>query len=154
EEYRVVRGQMLDANNWTKRAWTMRVLTFAASLASAYSFSLKETGIIKGLEAFGGVGVPGFKEVWPDSTIEQLNNISDFGYRTNRAIPKQGAEIIVAFFPIERFLTPGFKNLYLKSPALFFAPLQMLVDRKVQKDVAAALELGIGDVEGLRRSLP
>jgi hypothetical protein len=154
EEYRVVRGQLLDARNWSKRAWTMRLLTFAASLASAYSFSLKENGILKGLEAFGGVGVPGFREVWPDSTIEQLNNISDFGYRTNRAIPKQGAEVIVAFFPIERFLTPGFKKLYLKSPALFFAPLQMLVDKKIQKDVAAALDVGIDDFQALTKKLP
>lgn len=155
-EYRVVRGQFLDAKMWTKRAWTMRLLTFAGSLAGAYPFPVGREIFTKQLSAFSGVFVPGVREVWPDSTIEQLNNISDFGYRTNRAIPKQGAEIVVGFFPIERFLTPGFKKLYLKSPALFFAPLQMLLDRKIEKDVAAALNLGFGpsELEELRRALP
>ena len=134
-EYRVVRGQLLDAQNWTARNWTVRILTFAGSLASAFSFSIGEKGIVKGLQAFGSVGVPGLKEVWPDATIEQLNRISDFGYQTNKVIPKQGAEVIVGFFPIDRFLTPGFKQLFLKSPALFFAPLQMLVDPKMKGDV-------------------
>ncbi len=139
-EYRVVRGQLLDAQNWTARNWTVRILTFAGSLASAFSFSIGEKGIVKGLQAFGSVGVPGLKEVWPDATIEQLNRISDFGYQTNKVIPKQGAEVIVGFFPIDRFLTPGFKQLFLKSPALFFAPLQMLVDRKLKGDVNKLLK--------------
>ena len=160
EEYRVVRGQLLDAQMWTKRNWTMRILTFAGSLASAYSFSIGEEGIIRGLNAFSGVAVPGFREVWPDGTIEQLNRISDFGYQTNKVIPKQAAEVIVCFFPIDRFLTPGFKKLFLKSPALFFAPLQMLVDPALRKDanrVLAGLSAS-GDtkvtVETLRPLLP
>jgi hypothetical protein len=133
----------------------MRLLTLAGSLAGGYSFSIKEKGILRGLEAFSGILVPGVKEAWPDSTIEQLNNISDFGFRTNRAIPKQGAEIIVGFFPIERFLTPGFRKLYLKSPALFFSPLQMLVDKKIQKDVMAALDLGLEkELADMREKLP
>lgn len=139
-EYRVVRGQLLDAQMWTARNWTMRLLTLAGSLASAFSFSIGEEGIVKGLQAFGSVGVPGLREAWPDSTIEQLNRISDFGYQTNKVIPKQGAEVIVGFFPIERFLTPGFKELFLRSPALFFAPLQMLVDPKLKGDVNRLLK--------------
>jgi hypothetical protein len=133
EEYRVVRGQLLDAQMWTKRNWTMRLLTFAGNLAGAYAFSLNEEGIIRGLNAFSGVAVPGFREVWPDSTVDQLNRISDFGFQTNKVIPREGAEVIVCFFPIDRFLTPGFKKLFLKSPALFFSPLQMLVDKKLRK---------------------
>lgn len=156
EEYRVVRGQLLDAQMWTRRNWTMRILTFAGSLASAYSFSIGEEGIVRGLNAFTGVAVPGFREVWPDGTIEQLNRISDFGYQTNKVIPKQGAEVIVCFFPIDRFLTPGFKKLFLKSPALFFAPLQMLVDPAMKKDanrVLGGLDPSLS-VETLRPLLP
>lgn len=154
EEYRVVRGQLLDAQMWSKRSWTMRLLTLAGNLAGAYAFSINEEGIVKGLNAFSGVFVPGVKEAWPDGTIEQLNRVSDFGYQANKVIPKQGAEVIVCFFPIDRFLTPGFKKLFLKSPALFFAPLQMLVDKTIQKDVANALELGITDYKALRDALP
>jgi hypothetical protein len=148
EEYRVVRGQLLDAQMWTKRNWTMRLLTLAGSLASAYSFSLKEEGIIRGLNAFSGVAVPGVREAWPDGTVDQLNRISDFGYQANKVIPKQGAEVIVCFFPIDRFLTPGFKKLFLKSPALFFSPLQMLVDRNLKTDANRLLK-GIGGSAGL-----
>ena len=139
EEYRVVRGQLLDSQMWSKRNWTMRLLTLSGSLASAYAFSLNEEGIIRGLNAFSGTVVPGVREAWPDGTIDQLNRISDFGYQTNKVIPKQGAEVIVGFFPIDRFLTPGFKKLFLKSPALFFAPLQMLVDRSLKNDANTIL---------------
>ena len=140
EEYRVVRGQLLDSQMWSKRNWTMRLLTLAGSLASAYAFSIGEEGIVRGLNAFSGSVVPGIREAWPDGTIEQLNRISDFGYQANKVIPKQGSEIIVAFFPIDRFLTLGFKKLFLKSPALFFAPLQMLVDPKLRREADSILQ--------------
>lgn len=167
EEYRVVRGQLLDAQPWTRRNLVVRLLTFAGSLASAYTFSLNEQGIIKGINAATGVGIPGLATAWPDATIDQLNRVSDFGYRANRVVPKQGAEVVVCFFPIDRFLTPGFRKLFLKSPALFFAPLQMLVDRQSHGMVAAALgnDLGIDPkdldvnnkdevVDALRHRLP
>ena len=156
EEYRVVRGQLLDAQMWSKRNWTMRLLTFAGQLASAYSFSLSEEGIIRGLNAFSGTAVPGMNQVWPDGTIEQLNRVSDFGYQANKVIPKQGAEVIVCFFPIDRFLTPGFKKLFLRSPALFFAPLQMLVDPTLKNEAEGIIK-GINSrlsVEELRKDLP
>lgn len=161
EEYRVVRGQLLDAQMWSKRNWTVRLLTLAGSLAGAYSFSLKEKGFLKGIAAFNGVFVPGVAQTWPDGTVDQLNRVSDFGFQANKVIPQHGSEIIVCFFPIDRFLTPGFRRLFLKSPALFFAPLQMLVDTTIANDVKAVLgeNFGLGngekiDVKTLRESLP
>jgi hypothetical protein len=144
EEYRVVRGQLLDAQMWTKRNWTVRMLTLAGNLAGAYTFALKEKGIIQGIAAATGVGVPGFATAFPDPTVEQLNRVSDFGYRANSLIPKQGAGVIVCFFPIDRFLSPGFRKLFLKSPALFYAPGQMLLDKKINKDVVAVLGADLG----------
>jgi hypothetical protein len=154
EEYRVVRGQLLDAQMWSKRNWVMRLLTLAGNIAGAYAFSISEEGIIRGLNAFSGVIVPGIREAWPDGTIEQLNRVSDFGYQANKVISKQGAEVIVCFFPIDRFLTPGFKKLFLKSPALFFAPLQMLVDNKLRKEADGILRgidshLSVDELRGL-----
>lgn len=156
EEYRVVRGQLLDAQSWTKRNVIIRALTLAGSLAGAYTFSLKETGIIKGITQANGVGIPGLATAWPDSTIEQLNRVSDFGYRTNRVVPREGGEVVVCFFPIDRFLTPGFRKLFLKSPALFFAPLQMLADKQSQRDITAALgDLGlVVNLDVLQKKLP
>src|SRR5436190_2536149 len=145
EEYRVVRGQLLDAQSDTARNRILRWLTLAGNLAGAFTFSLNEEGIIKGIAAATGVGIPGVATAWPDRTIEQLNRVSDLGFRTNKLVPKESSEVIVCFFPIDRFLTPGFRKLFLKSPALFFAPLSMLVDKAVQKDVNAALnDLGVG----------
>lgn len=155
-EYRVARGQLLDAQMWTKRNFILRALTLAGSLASAYTFSLNETGIIKGITQASGVGIPGLATAWPDSTVDQLNRVSDFGYRANRVVPREGAEVVVCFFPIDRFLTLGFRKLFLKSPALFFAPLQMLADKQSQGDVKAALgDLGLEvEMETLRKKLP
>jgi hypothetical protein len=146
EEYRIVRGQLLDAQTDTLRNRFLRWLTLAGNLAGAFTFSLNEQGIVKGIAAATGVGIPGVATAWPDKTIEQLNRVSDFGFRANKVIPREGSDVIVCFFPIDRFLTKGFRKLFLKSPALFFAPGQMLVDKAVRKDVDEA----IGDfLEGI-----
>ena len=135
EEYRVARGELLDAQTWTARNTTVRLLTLLGSIASGYSFSIKQTGYNKGIAAFAGTVVPGVATFWPDPTVEQLNRISDFGFHTNKVIPKQGADIIVCFFPIDRFLTPGFKKLFLTSPSLFFSPYEMLTDSAIEQQL-------------------
>lgn len=140
EEYRAVRGQLLDAQTDTLRNRFLRYLTLAGNLAGAFTFSLNEDGIVKGIAAITGVGIPGLATAWPDKTVEQLNRVSDLGFRTNKVVPKESSEIIVCFFPIDRFLTPGFRRLFLKSPALFFAPLAMLADRKVEGEARAAVK--------------
>jgi hypothetical protein len=158
EEYRVVRGQLLDAQSDTVRNVFLRWLTLAGNLAGAFTFSLNEQGIVKGIAAATGVGIPGVATAWPDRTIEQLNRVSDLGFRSNKVIPREGSDVLICFFPIDRFLTPGFRKLFLKSPALFFAPGQLLVDKSVRKDVNAAvgslLEGFDFGVEELRRDLP
>ena len=135
EEYRIVRGELLDAQNWTWRNTTVRLLTLLGSMASGYSFSIKETGFIKGISAFGGIVVPGFATFWPDETVSQLNRISDFGFQTNKVISKQGSDIIVCFFPIDRFLTESYRKLFVKNPSVFFSPLEALVDQQVLEQI-------------------
>jgi hypothetical protein len=166
EEYRVVRGQFLNAQTWRRRSWALRLLTLAGNVAGAYTFSINEQGFIKGIAAFNGVVVPGINTAWPDTSQDQLNRINDFGFQANKVVAKQSSEIIVCFFPIDRFLTPGFRKLFLKSPSLFFAPGLMLADAIMEKDITKALgdDLGItpstiGATEGtvtptLKRYLP
>ena len=167
EEYRVVRGQFLNALQWKPRNKFLRLAVLAGNIAAAYSFSINELGFNKGISAFNGVVVPGMNTAWPDTHLEQLNLINDLGFRTGRRVPKESADVIVCFFPIDRFLTPGFADLFRKSPALFFAPVQMIVDRKLEKDVARVLgkdlglapeDVGAEDGEStlaaLRRQLP
>lgn len=143
-ERRMVRGQLLDAQPSTRRNRIIKWLSLIGTAAAAYTFSLNEEGIIRGIAAYNGVVVPGIGATFPDHVIPQLNRVSDFGFQTNMVIPKEGGEVIVCFFPIDRFLTPGFRTLFLKSPALFFAPLQMLVDEKSKPDMLNALGVDLG----------
>ena len=138
EEYRIVRDQLQNARLYSGRSWTMRALELAADIATAYPFGLSAREL-KYFGVFSGNLVPGIEKLWPEETEAQLLRISDYGYRTNKVIAKQSAEIIVCFFPIGRFLTPGFAHLFLKKPALFFAPLQMFADKTLTKETTSLL---------------
>jgi hypothetical protein len=129
---RLVRGEMIDAQQWSARNWTIRGLTSLGSVAAGFLFPFSGD-VAKGVASFNGVVVPGASTLWPDGTVNQINRISDFGFQTNKLIPKQGSDIIVAFFPIERFLTPSFKKLFLNNPSGLFLPLEMIADPKTGK---------------------
>jgi hypothetical protein len=130
-ESRLVRGQMLDAQQWTARNWTIRALTAVGTVAAGFQFPF--TGdVAKGIAAFNGTVVPGASTLWPDGTVSQLNRISDFGFQTNKIIPKQSSDILVGFFPIDRFLSPALRKLFLGNPAAFFSPLELLNDPKTE----------------------
>jgi hypothetical protein len=138
-EYRVVRGEALDAQQWSSRNWTMRALQLAGVLATGSEFAFKEQGIIKAIGAFTGQGIPAANVFWPDGTVPQLDRISDFGFRTNKVIPKESADIVVAFFPIDRFIAPSLKKIFLKSPAVFFTPGSIFTDPKVDPQLRRIL---------------
>ena len=129
-EYRIVRGQLEERQPKSARNWTLRGLQLAGSVAAAYTFPLGDHGIdvARGIAAFNGVGIPGFEKLWPDSFVAKLNRVSDWGYRVNRVVPRESAEIVVAFFPIDRFLTAGLKKLFMQSPAVFYNPGLALID--------------------------
>jgi hypothetical protein len=152
-EYRVARGELLDAQMWTARNWIIRSLQAAGSIASGYQFAFNERGIARGIASFNGQVVPAAQLLWPDGTINQLNRISDFGFQTNRLVPQQSADVLVAFFPIDRFLTPGLKKIFLKSPAAFFVPGAMLADPKVKQSLMEILTSMLGPDEVANLSL-
>jgi uncharacterized Zn-binding protein involved in type VI secretion len=132
-ESRLVRGELLDAQQWTARNWTIRTLTFLGTTAVAFEFPFS-TDVAKGIGAFNGTVVPGASTLWPDGTVNQINRISDFGFQTNKIIPKQSSDILVAFFPIDRFLTKGFRDEFLKDTAAWFVPSEMLADPKTEPE--------------------
>ena len=155
EEYRVVRGQALNAQTWTWRNGIMRGLTLAGSVASAYAFTVSGTKYPKAVAGATGTFVPGLGTFWPDQTIDQINRISDLGYQTNKVISKQGSDVIVCFFPIDRFLTRGFKKVFLDDPALFLSPFEMLVDRKIKMQAILPNNLfGSVTPDEMRAALP
>ena len=133
-ESRLVRGELLDAQQWTKRNWTIRSLAALGAVAVGFEFPFS-TDVIKGIGAFNGVVVPGASTLWPDGTVNQINRISDFGFQTNKIIPKQGSDILVAFFPIDRFLTPSFRSIFLSNPSSLFVPGEMAADPKMTKQL-------------------
>ena len=137
-ESRLVRGELLDAQQWTARNWTIRSLTAVGTVAAAFQFPFSGD-VGKGIAAFAGSVVPGASTLWPDGTVNQINRISDVGFRTNTVIPKQASDILVAFFPIDRFLTPTFRKLFLKNPSGFFVPGELLADPQTRDKMSALL---------------
>jgi len=158
-EYRSVRGDLMDTQPWTKRNITMRALEAAGAIATAYAFSISEKGIIRGIAAFNGQVIPAAKAFWPDGTQEQLNRISDLGFKVNKVIAKNSSDIVVGFFPIDTLLTPGFKKLFLKSPSLLYTPYAVLFDHDYQKDLRPFIKTMLGnssdaEVDGFLHQLP
>jgi hypothetical protein len=131
-EARLARGQLIDAQMWSRRNWTMRLLTLAGAVAGSVVFDVGETGA-KYIAAINGTMIPGVAVAWPDGTVNQLNRISDFGFQTNKVFPKESADIIVCFFPMDLFLSPGLKQIFQDTPALFLSPRQILFTEGNQK---------------------
>jgi hypothetical protein len=134
-ESRIIREELLLEQYWTTRNWVLRALQAAGSVATGFTFATSSQSWIQGIGAFNGSVIPAYQQFWPDSTVSQMNQISNVGFQTNKAIAKQSSDIIVAFFPIDRFLTPDLKSLYISSPAAFFSPVAALVDPKTRKRV-------------------
>jgi hypothetical protein len=132
-ESRIARGQLLQAQTWTTRNTVIKAMKLAGSIAAGFAFPFT-ADVTRGINAWNGTVVPGADAFWPDATVAQLNRISDFGFQNNKVIPQQAADIVVAFFPIDRFLTPGFKKIFLASPALFFNPGAVALDPEARKD--------------------
>jgi hypothetical protein len=131
-EYRIVRGQLQDAQPWTTRNVALRAIQVLGTIGTAFAFPFT-ADVVKGVGAWNGAVVPGFQTMFPDGMEGQLNRISDYGFRNNKIIPQESADIVVAFFPIERFLSPSLSAVFLNSPSLFFNPLLMAVDPVTRK---------------------
>lgn len=142
-ESRIIRGELQDASAWTARNTVIRAAVLVGTVASGIpAFGSKNA--LKYVGAYNGQLVPGAEVFWPDGTITQLNRVSDFGFQTNKIISKETSDIVYAFFPLDRFLTPGMKEIFLNAPAVFFAPAQIFVDKhfgKVQGNVDEMKEL-------------
>jgi hypothetical protein len=146
-ETRIVRGQLLDRQPWTTRNWILRSLQAAGSIATSFTFVTSSQSWIRGIGAFNGAGIPAFQTIWPDATVGQMNRISDVGFQVNKVIAKQSSDIIVAFFPIDRFLTPDLKSLFVSSPAAFFAPIAAMIDPQTRPKLARYVDFIFHDKE-------
>jgi hypothetical protein len=141
-EYRIVRGEMLDKQPWTARNTGLRIIQAMGSIGATFAFPFS-SDIVKGIGAWNSAVIPGFEALFPDSTQAQMDRVSDYGFRDNKVIPQQSSDILIAFFPIHRFLTPKMKEVFLENPAVFFNPILMAIDPKTRQQLlpflAAAL---------------
>jgi hypothetical protein len=153
-ESRIVREELLIEQNWTVRNWVLRGLQAAGSIATGFTFATSSESWIHGIGAFNGSVIPAYQQLWPDPTVNQMNQISNVGFQVNKAIAKQSSDIIVAFFPIDRFLTPDLKSLFISSPAAFFSPIEALLDRNTQKKVAPYLDQLFGAKDRQGKDIP
>jgi len=126
-ESRSIRTEMLNAAPFSVRNLVVNGLVLVGTAAGGYTF-LMTTDFAKGVAAFNNPFSPAVGKFWPDQGPGQRDFVSDNGFQTNKVIPKQSSDVIYAFFPIDRFLTPGLKALFLKSPAAFFNPAEMYFD--------------------------
>ena len=154
-EYRIVRAQLEEQDTKTARSWAIRFLEYASSAMGSTGFLFgPATNAPRYVGALTGVGIPGFEKFWPDALIPKLNRVSDLAYHSNRIIPRESSDIMLGFFPLERFLTPSLKSIYVKRPALFFNTGLALIDNQNPK-VGRLLALVAGqDVSALQRQIP
>jgi hypothetical protein len=132
-EYRIVRDDLQHRQPWTLRNIVVRSLVLVGAVASAYTFTLGGDHTVRSINAFNGQIIPAAQAFWPDPTVGQMNNISDLAFRVNKVVPQQSSVLVVAFYPMDRFLSPGLKDLYKKSPAVLFAPEAMMFDPQARK---------------------
>lgn len=142
-ESRIVRGQMLQAQPWTVRNITVRALRLLGALAAAYQFKIHDQDWIRGIAAFNGNLIPGVETFWPDSTVDRISRLADLGFHVNTIVPKESSSILMAFFPMDRFISPGLKKIFLKSPAVFFTPMSFIFDKQM-KDTLGVVFSQIG----------
>jgi hypothetical protein len=135
-ESRIVREELLVKQPWTTRNWVLRAMQAAGSIATGFTFAASSQSWIQGIGAFNGSVIPAYQNLFPDPTVNQMNQISNVGFQVNKAIAKQSSDIVVAFFPLDRFLTPDLQSLYLSSPAAFFSPVEALIDPKTRDKVS------------------
>jgi hypothetical protein len=130
-EYRVPRATLLESQASSPRNLTVRIAEMVGTVATGLVFTMSDKGA-KYVSAYNGALLPGLRAAWPDDTIDQINRLSDLGFRVNKVIPKESSDVLVAFFPIDRFLTPGVKAVFDQSPAMFFVPHAVLFDAKAK----------------------
>jgi hypothetical protein len=153
-ESRAVRSELENAQVWSMRNIIVRSATLAGSIAAGYVFLAQNPDYTTGVTNYTGQVIPALNAFYPDRSQAQINNISDYGFKTPHVIAKASSDIIVAFFPLADFLTPNLRKIFITSPAAFNTPGEMLIDSSLQKKLAPIMEgsgaLKMDDIKNLK----
>ncbi|AFL88373.1 hypothetical protein Terro_2464 [Terriglobus roseus DSM 18391] len=146
-EVRTVRTDFQDAQLWSARNWAIHIATAVGATAGGLAYSTASDLFSPSVTAFSSYVVPAIGAIWPDNSQTQLNLLNDIGFRTNHVIAAKSADIVVAFFPLDRFLTPSLQKIYKQAPAAFFNPAELLLEKDRKKGPGLLMkqleELGI-----------
>lgn len=139
-EFRLVRQVLLNGQNSSWRNRLLRYTVAAGSVAAGLAWSAPESkNYSKIVSTFTGNVIPAIAVAFPDPYIDRLNLLSDLAYHVNTLVPQQSSIIVIAYFPIDRFLTPSLKELFKKQPAVFFLPKMMMLDSEINAKIDSVL---------------
>ena len=102
----VVRGLSLAQADFTPRNFVVHV---AEAVGTVMSAALPVAGNVfkDAAGVYNGGFVPGFKAVWTDHSVDQLNLLSDIGFSSSTnyktVVPKSGSVMFVIFIPSKQF---------------------------------------------------
>ncbi|HEV7680932.1 MAG TPA: hypothetical protein VGO68_02335 [Pyrinomonadaceae bacterium] len=118
-ELSLIRGVAEKGQAQDKRNKLLRYLEGAGTVAAGFvGFVGPKYSDFVAL--YNGEFLAGYRHVYPDFTINQMNRLSDSAYKSNTLIPKEQARVIVAFIPQAMFLTPEQRKKFRKDPTSLY----------------------------------
>ena len=139
-EQSALRALLAFDQTWSWRNQLIRYLTTAGAIASGFVWRAGPTSnFSKYVSTITGTVIPAISVALPDDYIDRLNLLNDSGFRVNTIVPKQASAVMVAFFPLDKFLTPSLRKYFLKNPSLFFSPNLLLMENESRAGLLSAL---------------
>jgi len=102
----VVRGLSLAQADFTPRNFVVHLAQAVGTVMSA-ALPVAGTTFKDATGVYNGGFLPGFKSVWTDHSVDQLNLLSDIGFSSSTnyktVVPKSGSVMFVIFIPAKQF---------------------------------------------------
>jgi hypothetical protein len=102
----VVRGLSLAQADFTPRNFVVHLAEAVGTVMSA-ALPVAGTTFKDATGVYNGGFLPGFKTIWADHTVQQLNLLSDIGFSSSTnyktVVPKSGTVMFVIFIPSKQF---------------------------------------------------
>jgi hypothetical protein len=102
----IVRGLSLEQADYTPRDFVVHALDAIGTVMSA-ALPVGGTVYKNATGVYTGGFLPGFKTVWTDHSVDQLNLLSDIGFSSSTnyktVVPKSGSVMFVIFVPSKQF---------------------------------------------------
>lgn len=122
QELTLLRGVAERGQQFGPRNLSLRILRGAGTIAGGIIGVAKfGPAFAPAVAAFSGPLLSAFQEVFPDTTINQLNRLNDSAYAANALIGRQQARVFVVFLPMSMFMTRKEQKRFRDNPAELFS---------------------------------